>query len=158
MGRRRRKDDEQVKLGLIVLAIVAITLILLTMMRIQRGLIGFILGGLAVALAIYWIRELYYTVKKEMLPTVAKPKKWLYDIIDEKDNITIVAEVPGPEEHVKVEVMEKIIKIYGGGDFTKEVRIPRYCELIQSSYINGILNVKLKKIKKSDEHKSPQLD
>jgi len=37
------------------------------------------------------------------------------------------------------------VKIYGGQDFAKEVKLPKDCEIVQSSYINGVLNVKLRK-------------
>jgi HSP20 family molecular chaperone IbpA len=147
MSVRRGEEyrDETVKLSIIVLALVGIALILLATIRLQRGLIGFILAGLAIALLIYWIKELYTSAKKEMTPAVAKHKKWFCDIIDEKENIIIVAEVPGPEEMVKAEVIGRTVKIYGGHDFTKEVKLPKDCELVESSYINGVLNVKLRK-------------
>jgi HSP20 family molecular chaperone IbpA len=147
MSVRRREDarDETLKLSSILLAIVAIALVLLTTIRLQRGLIGLILAGLAITLVIYWIRELYTAAKKEMTPPVAKHKKWFCDIIDENENIIIVAEVPGPEELVKAEVVGRTVRIYGGQDFTKEVKLPKDCELVQSSYINGVLNVKLRK-------------
>jgi HSP20 family protein len=147
MSVRRREDarDETLKLSSILLALVAIALVLLTTIRLQRGLIGLILAGLAITLVIYWIRELYTAAKKEMTPPVAKHKKWFCDIIDENENIIIVAEVPGPEELVKAEVVGRTVRIYGGQDFTKEVKLPKDCELVQSSYINGVLNVKLRK-------------
>jgi len=147
MGVKRREEyrDETLRLSAITLALIAIALVLLATIRFQRGLIGFILAGLAIALAIYWIKELYTAAKKETAPTIAKHKKWFYDIIDEKENIIIVAEVPGPEEMVKAEVVGRTVKIYGGQDFAKEVKLPKDCEIVQSSYINGVLNVKLRK-------------
>lgn len=137
--------DENLKLFTITLALVAIALVLLAAIRLQRGMIGFILAGLAIALLIYWVREFYTAAKKEMTPSIAKHRKWFYDIIDEKETITIVAEVPGPEEMVKAEILGRTVKIYGGQEFAKEVKLPRDCELVQSSYINGVLNLKLKK-------------
>jgi len=158
MGVKRREEyrDETLKLSTITLALIAIALVLLATIRLQRGLIGFILAGLAIALVIYWIKELYTAAKKEMTPTIAKHKKWFYDIIDEKENIIIVAEVPGPEEMVKAEVVGRTVKIYGGQDFTKELKLPKDCEIVQSSYINGVLNVKLRKKQntKPSEHKA----
>lgn len=146
MRRRDEYRDDALKISTIALALLAIALVLLASVRIQRGLIGFILAGLAVALVIYWLREIYGAARKEMTPSVARQKKWFYDIIDEKESITIVAEVPGPEEMVKAEVSGRTVKIYGGQDFAKEVKLPKDCELIHTSYINGVLNVKLKKI------------
>jgi HSP20 family molecular chaperone IbpA len=137
--------DEALKLSTITLALVAIALVLLATVRLQRGMIGFILAGLAIALVIYWLKELYTAAKKEMTPSVAKHKKWFYDIIDEKESITIVAEVPGPEEMVKAEVVGRTVKIYGGQEFAKEVKLPKDCELVESSYTNGVLSVKLRK-------------
>ncbi len=158
MGVKRREEyrDEALKLSTITLALIAIALVLLATIRLQRGLIGFILAGLAISLVIYWIKELYTAAKKEMTPAIAKHKKWFYDIIDEKENIIIVAEVPGPEEMVKAEVVGRTVKIYGGQDFTKEVKLPKDCEIVQSSYINGVLNVKLRKKPntKSSDHKA----
>jgi len=147
MRARKREEyrDETLRLTTIALALVAIALVLLATVRLQRGMIGFILAGLAIALVIYWIKELYTSAKKEMVPSVAKHKKWFYDIIDEEETITIVAEVPGPEEMVKAEVVGRIVKIYGGQEFTREVKLPKDCELVHSSYINGMLNMKLRK-------------
>lgn len=145
MGVKRREAyrDDALKLSTLALALIAIALILLVTVRLQRGMIGFVLAGLAIVLVIYWLKELYSAARKEMTPTIAK--KWFYDIIDEKESITIVAEVPGPEEKVRAEVLGRTIRIYGGQDFTKEVKLPKDCELVHTSYINGVLNVKLRK-------------
>jgi HSP20 family molecular chaperone IbpA len=58
----------------------------------------------------------------------------------------LVAEVPGPQEQVKIEVLERKIKIIGGKDFSREVNLSKKVELLNSSYINGMLNITLKKV------------
>ena len=81
-----------------------------------------------------------------MIPAIASKKMWVYDIIDSQDGITFVAEVPGPEDQVRVELIDRTLKIQGGQEFAREVRLPKAAEIIESRYVNGVLNVRLKKI------------
>ena len=144
--RKRRRNDDSFNLIMMALGAIIISIVLVTTIRFQRGLFGFLLAGLAVALIVFWLKDIRKTVRKEMMPTIAKQKKWFYDVIENSENITLVAEVPGPQEQVKIEVLERKIKIIGGKDFSREVNLSKKVELLNSSYINGMLNITLKKV------------
>lgn len=144
--RKRRRNDNSFNLIMMGLGAIIISIVLVTTIRFQRGLFGFLLAGLAIALVVYWLKDIRKTVRQEMMPTIAKQKKWFYDVIENSENITLVAEVPGPHEQVKIEVLERKIKIIGGKDFSREVNLSKKVELLNSSYINGMLNITLKKV------------
>lgn len=75
-------------------------------------------------------------------------RKWTYDIIEDESVVTIVAEIPGPTECVKVEYKGNLLTLFGGERFKKKVSVQKGLSLSATSYINGILNVKLSKVKK----------
>ena len=144
---RKQAQDEVYSFAILVIGIIVIGFILLVMIRIQRGLLGFILAGAAILFLVYWLREIRRTIQREMMPPIAsKQKTWVYDIIDRQDGITVVAEVPGPEDKVKVELFERTLKIQGGQAFTRELNLPKDAEIVESHYVNGVLNIRLRKI------------
>lgn len=137
---------DEISLAITILGLIVIGLILMLLIRIQRGLLGFILAVLAMALLIYWLREVRKKVKEELLPTVPPSKtEWVYDIIDHVAEVTVVAEVPGPESEVKANLMNHNLEISGGQSFRKLVSLPEEVEIVETTYLHGILQVKLKK-------------
>jgi HSP20 family protein len=148
MGKSSKQTrDEIYRYIILAIGIIAIVFIVAIIIRIQRGLLGFILSGVAVLLLAYWLREILRTIRKEMSPPFASTQKtWVYDIIDSRDSITFVAEVPGPENQVRVELIERTLKIRGGQEFVKEVMLPEASDIVESHYVNGVLNVRLKKV------------
>ncbi len=127
--------------------------LLMFLLRAQRGLLGIVLAGIATALVIYWIREIKTIVRREFEP-IKTSKKWTYDILENNDIITVVAEVPGPTEEVKVELKQRVLVIFGGQKFRKKVSLPKGLRLIDKSHVNGILNVRLSKSRRSLENNS----
>jgi HSP20 family molecular chaperone IbpA len=125
--------------------------LLLFLIRVQRGLLGIILAGLAAALMIFWMREIRRLVKGELEP-IKSLKKWTYDIFESDDTVTIIAEVPGPAEEVEVKLKTRSLLIFGGQKFKKKVSVPRSLNLIESTYVNGVLNVKMGKTRKEKEN------
>ncbi|MEM3063523.1 MAG: hypothetical protein QW303_08285, partial [Nitrososphaerota archaeon] len=71
--------------------------------------------------------------------------KWIYDVIDYGTEITIIAEVPGPENKVKVNLIDHDLEIFGGQGFRKLVKVYEEVEIMETIYRNGILQVKLKR-------------
>lgn len=137
----------------LVTGVFLIGVLLLFLIRVQRGLLGLILAGLAAALVIYWMREIRQMVKGEF--EAAPPaKKWTYDIIEGNDLVTFVAEVPGPTEEVKVELRDKSLAVFGGEGFKKKVAVPKGLILDDTSYVNGILNVRLNRLRGTDEDRA----
>ena len=135
----------------LVIGIFLMGLLLLFLIRIQRGLLGLVLAGVAVILMIYWMREIRQLVKREF-GTEESPKKiWTCDVLESDTKVTVVAEVPGPVEDVKVNLKTKSLSIIGGGRFKQKVKLPKGLTLINTSYLNGILTVNLKRLSSTNK-------
>ena len=117
--------------------------------RFQRGLYALILSVISIALLIYWIYQLNKTIKKGTLNV--KPfipmKSWNYDIIEGTDNrVTLLAEVPGLCDEIKIDFSNNTLLIHGPRKFLKSVKMKQKLELIDYKCINGVLNINFKKI------------
>lgn len=148
MVRMRIEKDmtDTISLIVIIIGLIAIGIIAILLIRFQRGLLGFILTALAVALLIFWLKEIQKTIKEELAIVKPPPEtKWIYDIIDHGTEITIIAEVPGPENKVKVSLINHNLEILGGQGFRKLVKLSEEVEIMETIYRNGILQVKLKR-------------
>ena len=90
---------------------------------------------------------------------VGDEREPLVDVINRKDEITVIAEVPGVEkEDVQLKIKDRSLHIHvdsGGRKYDKLVRLPADVKSMESvaNYKNGVLEVKLKKVKpsKADE-------
>ena len=86
-------------------------------------------------------------------PVVEEIREPIVDIFDEKDHILVVAELPGIEESdIKIEVKGDILTLSaerGEKKYSKEVLLPSKVDekSLISSYKNGILEIKLERIK-----------
>ncbi len=85
--------------------------------------------------------------------TIEDRREPIVDVFDEKDHINIVAEIPGvSEKEIKTEVKGDILIITAESTnrkYNKEVLLPSTVDpkTIKSTYKNGILELKLRKIK-----------
>lgn len=86
--------------------------------------------------------------------TIEESREPMVDVFDEKDTINIVAEIPGvSEEEIKTEIKGDILIITaesGDRKYHKEVLLPSTVDpkTLKSNYKNGVLELKLRKIKK----------
>jgi len=142
---KRNEFDDLVSLGALVGGIIILAVLLLVIARLGRGLLGVVLAVIAAGLVIYWVRETRGMLRSERSIRRDRPSKWNYDMIDSHDEVRLVAEVPGPEELVKVTLSESVLEIKGGGDFHKTVTLKRPLELVGTTYVNGVLSVRLRK-------------
>ena len=84
-------------------------------------------------------------------PTVEEEREPITDVFDEEDEIHIYAEIPGvKEEDIKLDLREDILDISaqsGERKYRKEVLLPGKvkAETMNSTYKNGILEIKIKK-------------
>ena len=62
-----------------------------------------------------------------------------------KDEVTLVADVPGPKEEIKVQLDGEKLEIRGGNNFFKTVTLPKILNILNTNYLNGVLEVKLKR-------------
>jgi HSP20 family molecular chaperone IbpA len=141
----------------LVIGMFLMGLLLLFLIRIQRGLLGLVLAGVATILMIYWMREIRQLVKKEFQATKSPKKTWTCDVFEADTKVTVVAEVPGPVEDIKVNLKTKSLSIIGGGRFKQKVKIPKGLALINTSYLNGILTINLKRLSSMSKN-SPERD
>ncbi|MEM2203870.1 MAG: archaeal heat shock protein Hsp20 [Sulfolobales archaeon] len=99
------------------------------------------------------IREIGYS--EEVEPLV--------DIYEDADMVTVVAEMPGVEkDKIKVRAVDRklIIEAKNGKKYYKEVELPTEVDMdsAKASYKNGVLEVKLKKLKKEEKGKEIHIE
>ncbi len=146
-GKPRNEAPSTIMLAVLIIGVIIIGVILMLLVRVQRGLLGIILAALASGLLIYWLREVRGIVKQEFSSsgvTRSKPE-WNYDLMEMKDEVTLVADVPGPEEEIKVQLEGEKLEIRGGNNFFKTVKLPKILNILNTNYLNGVLEVKLKR-------------
>ena len=145
--RRTRTNNYQELTSIIgtVLGAAAIIGLALILVRIQRGLIGMILAILAAGLFAYWLTEFRKTVRKEFR-AVAPKKDWEYEVMEGDGEVTVIAEVPGPSEKVKINLVDNTLQIEGSKGFHRTVSIPTKVEINSFTYLNGVLQVRMRKI------------
>ncbi len=84
-------------------------------------------------------------------PAVEEEREPITDVFDEKEEIVVMAEMPGiSEEDIKLDLKEDILDISaqsGDKKYHKEVLLPAKVkqETLTSNYKNGILEVKIKR-------------
>jgi hypothetical protein len=143
--RRGREIGDAINIITIFVGLIVVGVILTLLVRFQRGLLGIVLGGLAVALVIYWVLEIRKTLKTEFKVREVESGEWAPDIIENKDEIVIVGKVPGPREKIKVLLEENFLEVKGGLGFRKVVKLSSRIVSFNTSYTNGVLEVRLKK-------------
>lgn len=144
--RQRVEVSDFIFYAILLIGIIAVGVILMTFVKV-KGLLGPVFGIAALVLLVYWFREFKRTAKEELLPAARSPSRgWTYDVIKDEYGITVVAWVPGPEEQVRVQLAGRALKIRGGSGFQKTVDLPEKTEITNMTYVNGILNVRLRKL------------
>ena len=129
----------------VLAGVVVIAIILALLVRLQRGLLGVVLGSLAAALAIYWILEMRRTIKKEMIIRPFEARRWIPDIIEDPNEILVVGKVPGPREKIRVLLRGDLLEVKAGLEFSEVIRLPARAVSFNTAYNNGVLEVRLKK-------------
>ena len=85
-------------------------------------------------------------------PKVEEEREPITDVFDEKEEIKVYAEMPGvSQDDIKLDLREDILDISaqsGDRKYHKEVLLPTKVkpETLESSYKNGILEIKIKKV------------
>jgi HSP20 family protein len=134
-----------------LLALLFVGIMFVLFSRSQGG-IGFLFLAGASGLMIYWIREIRIMARSEdhklMMARDSEQKDWVYDLIKNKEEMVFVAEVPGPEDQIKVKLTEGLLRIKGGQNFTREVPLELSHDMGISDYKyrNGVLTVRIQKM------------
>ncbi len=126
------------KLALVMLGILGAIIVFALLMRFQRGLLGLALTAIILLLGFYWFRELRKAVK-----SYRAYERFPFELVEEGGMIVLTAQVPGPESEVSVQVLGKKLLVRGGRGFKKAIKLPYPAVLLSSSYVNGVLHVKL---------------
>ena len=131
----------------ILVSLIVVGIIVIFLARFQRGIIGVVLSIVSAVLLIYWVRELKKNVTTTFGQQVSSaPKDPLVDIIKRADGLTVVLEVPGPEDKVKARLKNDALEITGGQNFKKTIDLDLQASIESTTYVNGVLTVKLSKL------------
>lgn len=78
------------------------------------------------------------------MPETAPRREPIVDVMDGKDGITIIAELPGvSEEELSMNLVGDSLEI-NAGQFSKKIAIPRQAKsIVEKSFKNGILHLRL---------------
>jgi len=125
-------------LVLFVMLILLGFLLLSMLLRVQRGLLGLILTAILAVLGFYWFKEI-----RRALEQVGRAREYPLEVSEEDDMISLTAQVPGPESEVSFEVKGNKLLLRGGMGFRRVVKLPYRVRVLSSSYVNGILHIKL---------------
>ena len=115
-----------------------------------KGIYGFSIRTLAGGKPLV---ETFGNIKKTAKgPVVEEIREPIVDVFNEKDHISVIAELPGvSEENIKINLEGDILKLSAENKerkYAKEVLLPAKGkkESMKSSYKNGMLEIKLEKI------------
>ena len=150
MKREREKPQELLKNMLSIVSITAVALLIIILFKVKGGVFGIVLGTIAVATLIYWLMEIKKIFREEKICSEEEPE-WFYDLIEEGEGLVFVAKVPGPAREVKVRLVDETLEVKGGGNFTRRVHMPKGVQLLNKSYSNSVLHVKLRQMEKPDK-------
>jgi HSP20 family molecular chaperone IbpA len=133
-----------------LLALLFIGVMFVLLARSQGGF-GFIFLAAASGLMIYWVREVKLMARSEdrkMAKDIERHKDWVYDLIKNKDGMIFVAEVPGPEDQISVRLIDGLLRVKGGQNFTRDVplELTQQMDISDYKYRNGVLTIKIQKI------------
>lgn len=153
--RKNTKDTLDILDILSIISIAIVALLLIVLFKVKAGILGIFLGAIAVATLIYWLKEIKKIFREEeayLKVKGAKEKKgeseWFYDLTDDGESMKLTAEVPGPAEEVNVRLHEGALEIRSGTGFTRSVQVSKGVRVQDWSYINGVLRVRLQKLRR----------
>lgn len=135
----QQRFGERKYLATVILVTIMLSLIILAV-RIQQGIVGIVLLIFAALISFYLMKNLRSIFKEH------GQRDFIYEVIEEDGSLTVIAQVPGPEECVKTLLLGRKVIIEGGGGFKRTLILRSRAKLIKSIYKNGVLTIKLEKI------------
>ncbi len=131
---------------IIIFSVILLAIVLALTIRLQRGLLGLVLGGLAVGLTIYWLRFATQALRKgRLIRVVARTEPWNPDVIDMGEEILVVGKIEPPKGRMNVQVRDKTLEVESGRDFRARVALPSDGIPENINYRNGVLEIRIRK-------------
>lgn|GEM_PF-973572 len=158
-----RESLDEASLFILIIGVALAGIILGLLVRFERGIVGLLVAGAAIGLLAYWLMEIRKaaggevkveiarqeapsrTLMEQRPPKARKPEGWTYDLIDEGEQMTLIAEVPSPTEKIRVTQSERTLQIVSGQDFDQVVELPENAEVLKATYKNRVLQIVLRK-------------
>jgi HSP20 family protein len=120
--------------------------------RLKEGMKGVYGFSIKTAVGGKPVVETFGNIKKTPEgPVVEEEREPLTDVFDEKDEVVVIAEIPGVhEEGITIDLKEDILEISAVGKnrkYRKEVLLPVQVkkETLSYTYKNGVVEVRIKK-------------
>jgi HSP20 family molecular chaperone IbpA len=134
------------------LALLFIGLMYFFIARLNQGYMGFILIAIASGLMLYWVKELKNMVRSQDSRNRSieqEQKDWVYDLINNNDELVFVAEIPGPESEINVKLAGQLLHIKGGQNFSRDITLDltEAVGISDLKYRNGVLTIRIHKLR-----------
>lgn len=133
------------RITLILVLLIALgigVLLLRVLARAGSGVLGVAAAVAAGLLVIYWYRELRHTFEPKE-PKTRKSDEWEYELYWSEDSGTFVARVPGPGREVVAAADGRKLLVKGGSGFRRVVDLKRDGRVVEYSFKNNVLHVRL---------------
>jgi len=137
---------------IILLALLFFGIMYTILTRTENPYIGFIMLGISSPFIAYWtihLRRVFKVEEVKPIPSkIEQQRDWVYDLIRGENEIIFVAEVPGPEEMVNARLINGMLYINGGQNFSKVIQldVDEDMGIAEFRYKNGILTLRIKKL------------
>ncbi len=143
-------NEQSLNFVIPIMVILFLGIVYVMSQRSGSGFVSFILIGVAAITMIYWVRVLQKMTKDQKPKYTMREqetKNWVYDLIKGDEEFVFVADVPGPEDKIMVRLIDGVLYIRGGGNFSKEVPIEGSTDrqIFDFKYRNGVLTLRIKK-------------
>lgn len=92
-------------------------------------------------------------IPREPFPLRPDRRDPFVDLIEEDNNLIVVAEVPGVEkDDIKIDIVNGVLEIDAGNRFYKEIPLPGNLDFdkVEANCSNGILEIRVPKHEKKD--------
>ena len=144
-------NEQSLNLIIPIIIIIFLGIVYVMTQRSGGGFTSFILVGIGAITMIYWakmLKKITSEQKPKYIPREQETKNWVYDLIKGADEHVFVAEVPGPEDKIMVRLIDGILYIRGGSNFSKEVPIEgsNDMQIFDFKYRNGVLTLRIRKL------------
>lgn len=143
-------NEQSLNFVIPIMVILFLGIVYIMAQRSGTGFVSFILIGAAAITMFYWVRVLKKITKEQKPAYTAREqetKNWVYDLIRGDNEFVFVAEVPGPEDKIMVRLIDGILYLRGGGNFSREIPIEgsQDMQIYDFKYRNGVLTLKIKR-------------